>query len=65
MLIVDEIGRSEDTIAIQEALHAGVKVMTTAHGHVLEDIKKRPALMPLFQMEAFERCVELMRTTQR
>ncbi len=62
VLIVDEIGRKEDVLAVQEALHAGVKVMTTAHGYSLEEIEKRPSLKPLFEMNAFERCIELTRT---
>lgn len=61
VIIVDEIGRSEDTNAVVEALNAGVKVITTVHGFQLEDIEKRPALAPLFQYQAFQRCVELER----
>ncbi|GAE36331.1 stage III sporulation protein AA [Halalkalibacter akibai] len=64
VIIVDEIGREEDVIAVQEALHAGVKVMTTAHGYSVEDIEKRPALKSLLDIEAFERCVELTRTSR-
>nr|WP_246880014.1 stage III sporulation protein AA [Bacillus suaedae] len=64
VIIVDEIGREEDVRAVQEALHAGVKVMTTAHGYSLEDVERRPALKPLFEQHAFERCVELTRTTR-
>ncbi|NEU29608.1 stage III sporulation protein AA [bacterium LRH843] len=62
VLIVDEIGRKEDVLAVQEALHAGVKVMTTAHGFSMEDVAKRPELNVLFELQAFERCVELTRT---
>lgn len=62
VIIVDEIGRKEDADAICEALHAGVKVMTTAHGDSVEDVEKRPELKKLFQVEAFDRYVELMRT---
>ncbi|WP_332697956.1 stage III sporulation protein AA [Halalkalibacter lacteus] len=64
VIIVDEIGRKEDVLAVQEALHAGVKVMTTAHGYSLEDVERRPDLKSLLDQEAFERCVELTRTTQ-
>ncbi len=63
VLIVDEIGRKEDVLAIQEALHAGVKVMTTAHGFSVEDVERRPELKPLFEIHAFDRYVELTRTT--
>jgi stage III sporulation protein AA len=61
VLIVDEIGRKEDCVAIQEALHAGVKVMTTAHGYELEEVSKRPAIRELLEIEAFDRCIELER----
>ncbi|WP_100373444.1 stage III sporulation protein AA [Bacillus sp. FJAT-45037] len=64
VLIVDEIGRREDCLAIQEAVHAGVKVMTSAHGYTLEDVIKRPAMQELLQFGAFDRCVELTRTTK-
>lgn len=64
VLIVDEIGRKEDVFAVQEALYAGVKVMTTAHGFTVEDIEHRPELNVLFKLQAFERCVELTRTTR-
>ncbi|KHF39551.1 stage III sporulation protein AA [Halalkalibacter okhensis] len=64
VIIVDEIGRDEDVIAVQEALHAGVKVMTTAHGYSLEDVERRPALKKLMELGIFERSVELTRTTR-
>lgn len=64
VLIVDEIGRKEDVLAVQEALHAGVKVMTTAHGFNVEDVERRPEMKALFDLHAFERCVELTRTTR-
>ncbi|MDT8862517.1 stage III sporulation protein AA [Alkalihalobacillus sp. MEB130] len=63
VLIVDEIGREEDVVAVQEALHAGVKVMTTAHGFSVEDVERRPALRTLMELGVFERCIELTRTT--
>ncbi|WP_207634167.1 stage III sporulation protein AA [Halalkalibacter urbisdiaboli] len=62
VLVVDEIGREEDCLAVQEAIHAGVIVVTTAHGYSFEDITNRPALRSLFEMHAFERCVELTRS---
>ncbi|MCM3762741.1 stage III sporulation protein AA [Alkalihalobacillus oceani] len=64
VLIVDEIGRKEDVIAVQEALHAGVNVMTTAHGFSVEDVKRRPALQELIAQGAFERQIELTRRTK-
>ncbi|MDQ0208973.1 stage III sporulation protein AA [Alkalicoccobacillus murimartini] len=61
VLIVDEIGRPEDCLAVQEAIHAGVSVISTAHGSSLEEVAVRPALKSLFEEKAFERCVELTR----
>ena len=40
VLIVDEIGRMEDSHAIMEAVNAGIKLIMTTHGHTLEEIKK-------------------------
>lgn len=64
ILIVDEIGRREDSEAIMEAIHAGVKVITTVHGTGIEEITERPAIKPLMKMNVFQRCIELSRTNQ-
>ena len=40
VLIVDEIGRTEDAEAIMEAVNAGIKLMMTTHGESLDEIKK-------------------------
>jgi stage III sporulation protein AA len=59
LLIVDEIGRPEDGLAIFEALNSGVGVIATAHGRDLADASKRPTLRRLIQEEVFERYVVL------
>ncbi len=64
ILIVDEIGRKEDSEAIMEAIHAGVKIMTTAHGTSIEDVLERPAIKQLMKMNVFRRCIELSRVNQ-
>jgi stage III sporulation protein AA len=61
VLMTDEIGREEDSHAIMEAIHAGVKVVTTVHGFSPEDVAKRPSLSNLFRDQAFERYVVLSR----
>lgn len=61
VLIVDEIGREEDAIAIMEAVNAGIKLMMTTHGNSLEEIIKRPSLKPIVEMEIFDRFIELSR----
>jgi len=59
VLIVDEIGRKEDAEAIQEAMHAGIRVIATAHGQDIDDVKRRPGLAPLFEAGVFRRYVVL------
>lgn len=61
VIIVDEIGRKEDAEAIMEAVHAGVTVICTAHGHSIEAIKKRPAFKYLFETSVFRYIVTLER----
>ncbi len=61
VLIVDEIGRKEDVEAIMEAVNAGIKLIVTVHGHSLEDIRKRPTIKPILEMEIFQRFIELNR----
>jgi stage III sporulation protein AA len=64
VLIVDEIGRAEDSDAIMEAIHSGVKIITTVHGNRLEDVMDRPTLKQLLNMNVFTRCIELTRGFQ-
>ena len=62
VLIVDEIGRAEDTQAVLEAVNAGIKLIITTHGHTLEDLKKRPFISEILRQNIFERFIELQRT---
>lgn len=64
ILIVDEIGRKEDSEAIMEAIHSGVKIITTVHGNTLEDVLDRPTLKELMKMNVFTRYIELTRGFQ-
>ncbi len=64
VIIVDEIGRKEDSEAIMEAIHSGVKIMTTVHGNKLEDVSDRPSLKQLLDLNVFTRCIELTRGFQ-
>lgn len=59
VIITDELGREEDALAVEEAVHAGVSVIATAHGHSIVDIKKRPCIKKLIEEECFERYVTL------
>lgn len=62
VVAADEIGRREDGVAVQEALHAGVAVIATAHGFGLHDIRRRPALAELLAAGAFRRVIVLGRS---
>ncbi|TDF99232.1 stage III sporulation protein AA [Paenibacillus piri] len=59
ILIVDEIGRAEDAAAIHEAVHAGIRVIATAHGLNHDDVKQRPVLRELLAERVFNRIVVL------
>ncbi|MDN3016557.1 stage III sporulation protein AA [Paenibacillus sp. BSR1-1] len=61
VLVVDEIGRKEDAEAIQEAVHAGIKLIMTTHGTSLEEIRSRPSLREILDQKIFERFVVLSR----
>jgi stage III sporulation protein AA len=62
VIITDEIGRIEDVYAIEEALNAGVKVITTAHSRDLQDAQNRPILKQLLSKKIFERILVLGNT---
>ncbi|ADL08077.1 stage III sporulation protein AA [Thermosediminibacter oceani] len=55
IIATDEIGRTEDVEAMEEALNAGVKLLTTAHGADLEDVGRRPTLRKLIGSNFFDR----------
>ncbi|OPA81331.1 stage III sporulation protein AA [Paenibacillus selenitireducens] len=64
VMLVDEIGRPEDADAIREALHAGIRVIATAHGSELEDVLRRPVLNKLISDELFQTYVVLHRSSK-
>lgn len=59
VLIVDEVGRVEDTEAILEAVHAGVSLILTAHGSSIKDMATRPSLKALIDACIIDRFVLL------
>ena len=63
ILVVDEIGRKEDTEAIQEAVHAGITLMMTTHGTSIEEVKNRPSLRNILEQQIFHRFVVLSRAS--
>lgn len=59
LVVTDEIGREEDSVAVREVMNAGVSIVATAHGDSLDDVTRRPALRCLFEGQMFERVVTL------
>ena len=59
VIITDEIGRREDMKAIEEALNAGVKIITSAHGNNLKDVLSRPILKEVVNSGFFHRILVL------
>ncbi|MBB6444884.1 stage III sporulation protein AA [Bacillus benzoevorans] len=61
VLIVDEIGRKEDSEAILEAVNAGIKLMMTTHGESLKEVRNRPSLRRILDERIFQRFIILSR----
>jgi len=61
VIAADEIGRPEDTVALNEAANAGAAVVATAHGSSVEDLAARPMLRELLASGLFEVFVVLSR----
>ena len=61
VLAADEIGLFEDALAIRAAAGSGCKVLASAHGGSLSEIKRNPMLKELWEERRFERYVELAR----
>lgn len=55
IIVCDEIGSNEDAIALENAIHSGVKIIATAHAGSIEEIKKRIGLMKLLELGAFNK----------
>lgn len=62
VIVVDEIGRESDAAAIHEAIHAGIRVIATAHGRSIEDVKRRLVFQRLMAENVFSRYVVLSRS---
>jgi stage III sporulation protein AA len=59
VIITDEIGKHEDVEAIEEALNAGIKIITTAHSSDIGDAKRRPILSKILDKKIFQRIIVL------
>ncbi|MGM8365107.1 stage III sporulation protein AA [Virgibacillus sp. W0181] len=59
VLIIDEIGSTQDVQALMEAIHAGVQICCTIHGQSMDELNKRPSLHDLLRNDVFDRYVLL------
>ena len=62
VLVVDEIGRLEDAEAIQEAVHAGIRLIMTTHGSSMDEVRNRPSLNTIIDQNIFQRFIVLSRS---
>ncbi len=59
VIISDELGSKDDFEIVQYALKSGVKIITTAHGFGLEDVKKNIYMKTIIDSNFFDRAVIL------
>ena len=59
IIAVDEIGKSEDFVAIESIVNAGIQLICTVHGNDLEDVKKRDILGDMIKNGVFHTIVVL------
>ncbi|MBR3106956.1 MAG: Flp pilus assembly complex ATPase component TadA [Clostridia bacterium] len=59
MVATDEIGGPEDAAALMEAAKCGVRILATAHGTGIQDVKRRQGMDALFRERVFDRLIVL------
>lgn len=59
VIAVDEIGSMEDVRAIEYAMHCGCKLLASAHGESLDELRKKPVFDRMIEEKRFERYVVL------
>lgn len=62
VIITDEIGNQGDYDAVMKVLNAGVKLITSAHGYNISEMKSREEVIRLIEKKIFERYVVLDNT---
>jgi len=62
IIAVDEITDPEDAKAIEKAANCGVKIIASAHGNSLEEIRKRPLYKSILDMRIFENLIIIRRS---
>lgn len=59
VIITDEIGNDGDREAVHGVLNAGVRIVTSAHGYNVSELKSRREVLKLIEDKVFERYVVL------
>lgn len=59
IIITDEIGTENDEKAILSTVNCGVKIICSAHGYDVEDVKRREGIGRLIDSKIFERIIVL------
>lgn len=59
VVLCDELGGMQEVSGIEEGLHAGVRIIATAHAGGEQDLRRRPQVQRLLQTQAFETVVLL------
>ncbi|NLV37139.1 MAG: stage III sporulation protein AA, partial [Clostridiaceae bacterium] len=59
VIITDEIGNEGDREAIHSVLNAGVRIVATAHGYNVSEMKSRREVIKLIEDKVFERYIVL------
>ncbi|MBE7057884.1 MAG: stage III sporulation protein AA [Ruminococcaceae bacterium] len=57
VIITDEIGGKGDAAAVESAINAGMKIIATAHGSCLTDMKKRNEIGAMMGAGVFEKYI--------
>ena len=59
VIITDKIGNDGDREAVHSVLNAGVRIITTAHGYNISELKSRREVLMLMEDKVFERYIVL------
>lgn len=59
VIITDEIGSTGDKDALMQVINAGVKIITTAHGFNISQLKLRKEVLSMLEEKVFDRLVVL------
>lgn len=59
VIITDEIGNSGDMEAVMQVINAGTRIIASAHGYNISELKTRKEVLGLIEQRAFERYIVL------